>query len=147
MPHGFDTFEEGLRAGVETYHALKAELKKDGLLGGIGDEGGFAPNLPANEDGLKYMVRAIKERLFHGRNWDCTRRRLNGISEGRRLPHGRQGVSSDDLVEMYGGWLDRYPILSIEDGFGEDDWRGWATFTKPTATASKRWATTSSDPV
>ncbi len=60
MPHGFDTFEEGLRAGVETYHALKAELKNDGLLGGIGDEGGFAPNLPTNEDGLKYMVRAIE---------------------------------------------------------------------------------------
>ena len=57
MPHGFDTFEEGLRAGVETYHALKKELKSDGLLGGVGDEGGFAPNLPANEEGLKYMVR------------------------------------------------------------------------------------------
>ena len=60
MPHGFDTFEEGLRAGVETYHALKKELKTDGLLGGVGDEGGFAPNLPANEEGLKYMVRAIE---------------------------------------------------------------------------------------
>ncbi|MEC8152305.1 MAG: phosphopyruvate hydratase, partial [Candidatus Thermoplasmatota archaeon] len=60
MPHGFDSFQEGLRAGVETYHSLKAELKKDGLLGGIGDEGGFAPNLPTNEDGLKYMVRAIE---------------------------------------------------------------------------------------
>ena len=60
MPHGFDTFEEGLRAGVETYHALKKELKADGLLGGVGDEGGFAPNLPANEEGLKYMVRAIE---------------------------------------------------------------------------------------
>ena len=60
MPHGFDDFKEGLRAGVETYHALKKELKKDGLLGGIGDEGGFAPNLPSNEEGLKYMVRAIE---------------------------------------------------------------------------------------
>ena len=60
MPHGFDTFEEGLRAGVETYHQLKKELKQDGLLGGIGDEGGFAPNLPSNEDGLRYLMRAIE---------------------------------------------------------------------------------------
>jgi len=60
MPHGFDSFQEGLRAGVECYHALKKELKQDGLLGGVGDEGGFAPNLPSNEDGLKYMVRAIE---------------------------------------------------------------------------------------
>ena len=60
MPHGFDTFPEALRAGVECYHALKKELKADGLLGGVGDEGGFAPNLPANEAGLGYMVRAIE---------------------------------------------------------------------------------------
>ena len=60
VPHGFDSFGEGLRAGVETYHALKAELRQDGLLGGIGDEGGFAPNLPSNEDGLRYLVRAIE---------------------------------------------------------------------------------------
>ncbi|MBP66038.1 MAG: phosphopyruvate hydratase, partial [Euryarchaeota archaeon] len=60
MPHGFSSFAEGLRAGVEIYHQLKSELKTDGLLGGVGDEGGFAPNLAANEDGLKYMVRAIE---------------------------------------------------------------------------------------
>ena len=60
MPHGFDTFPEALRAGVECYHSLKRELKADGLLGGVGDEGGFAPNLPANEAGLGYMVRAIE---------------------------------------------------------------------------------------
>ncbi|MDC3048068.1 phosphopyruvate hydratase, partial [Euryarchaeota archaeon] len=60
MPHGFDTFPEALRAGVECYHSLKKELKSDGLLGGVGDEGGFAPNLPANEEGLAYMVRAIE---------------------------------------------------------------------------------------
>ena len=59
MPHGFDTFPEALRAGVECYHSLKKELKSDGLLGGVGDEGGFAPNLPANEEGLAYMVLSL----------------------------------------------------------------------------------------
>ena len=70
MPHGFDSFAEGLRAGVETYHSLKAELKADGLLGGVGDEGGFCPNLPANEEGLKYMVRAIGERDILPMKWE-----------------------------------------------------------------------------
>jgi len=131
MPHGFDRFEDGLRAGVETYHALKAELKKDGLLGGVGDEGGFAPNLPANEDGLKYMVRAIEGA---GYSTDEIGIALDVASteffrDGAYHMDGRT-LSSEDLVELYGGWLDAYPILSIEDGFAEDDWRGWSTFTK-----------------
>lgn len=131
MPHGFDTFQEGLRAGVETYHALKAELKKDGLLGGIGDEGGFAPNLPANEDGLKYMVRAIEGAGYSteeiGIALDVASTEF--LKDDGYHMEGKV-LSSDDLVEMYGQWLDDYPILSIEDGFGEDDWRGWSTFTK-----------------
>jgi enolase len=131
MPHGFDTFAEGLRAGVETYHALKAELKKDGLLGGIGDEGGFAPNLPANEEGLRYMVRAIEGAGYSTEEIGIA---LDVASTEFLKDDGYhmdgQVLSSDDLVEMYGGWLDEYPILSIEDGFGEDDWRGWAAFTK-----------------
>ena len=60
IPHGFDNYKSALRAGTECYHSLKSELKKDGLLSGIGDEGGFAPNLPTNEHGLQYMVRAIE---------------------------------------------------------------------------------------
>jgi len=60
VPHGFDDFPTAFRAGVECYHSLKAALKKDGLLSGVGDEGGFAPNLPSNEEGLKYMVKAIE---------------------------------------------------------------------------------------
>ena len=131
MPHGFDTFQEGLRAGVETYHALKAELKKDGLLGGVGDEGGFAPNLPANEDGLKYMVRAIEGAGYSTEEIGIA---LDVASTEFLKDDGYhmdgKVLSSDDLVELYGGWLDRYPILSIEDGFGEDDWRGWSSFTK-----------------
>jgi len=131
MPHGFDTFPEGLRAGVETYHSLKAELKKDGLLGGIGDEGGFAPNLPTNEEGLKYMVRAIE-----GAGYSTEEIGIALDVASTEFHHGDgyhiegRVVSSEELGEMYAGWLDDYPILSIEDGFGEDDWAGWAAFTR-----------------
>ena len=131
MPHGFDDFKEGLRAGVETYHALKKELKKDGLLGGIGDEGGFAPNLPSNEEGLKYMVRAIEGAGYSteeiGIALDVASTEF--LKDDGYHMEGRV-LSSEELSDMYSGWIDEYPILSIEDGFGEDDWAGWAAFTK-----------------
>ncbi len=131
MPHGFDTFEEGLRAGVETYHALKKELRTDGLLGGVGDEGGFAPNLPANEEGLKYMVRAIESAGYSvdemGIALDVAATEFHK-EDGYHMDG--KVLSSEELANVYSGWLDDYPILSIEDGFGEDDWRGWTNFTK-----------------
>ncbi|MDB2335100.1 phosphopyruvate hydratase [Candidatus Poseidonia alphae] len=131
MPHGFDDFKEGLRAGVETYHALKKELKKDGLLGGIGDEGGFAPNLPSNEEGLKYMVRAIEGAGYSteeiGIALDVASTEF--LKDDGYHMEGRV-LTSEELSDMYSGWIDEYPILSIEDGFGEDDWAGWAAFTK-----------------
>ena len=131
MPHGFDNFQEGLRAGVECYHALKKELKRDGLLGGVGDEGGFAPNLPSNEEGLKYMVRAIEGA---GYSTDDIGIALDVAATEFLSKDGYQmdgkTLSSEDMVSLYEGWLDAYPILSIEDGFGEDDWRGWSTFTR-----------------
>jgi enolase len=131
MPHGFDNFPEALRAGVETYQALKAELKKDGILGGIGDEGGFAPNLGANEDGLKYMVRAIEAAGYStdeiGIALDVAATEFH--NDGTYHFDGAS-VSSEQMSEIYGGWLDEYPILSIEDGFSEDDWQGWAAFTR-----------------
>ena len=131
MPHGFDTFGEGLRAGVEIYHQLKSELKTDGLLGGVGDEGGFAPNLKANEDGLKYMVRAIEGA---GYSIDDVGIALDVASTEFEKSDGYhmdgKVLSSDQMVDMYGEWLDAYPILSIEDGLGENDWAGWTTLTK-----------------
>ena len=131
MPHGFDTFEEGLRAGVETYHSLKKELKADGLLGGVGDEGGFAPNLPANEEGLKYMVRAIEGAGYSveemGIALDVA---ATEFYRDDKYHMDGKAISSEELADIYSGWLDDYPILSIEDGFAEDDWRGWSNFTK-----------------
>ncbi|MDC0341115.1 phosphopyruvate hydratase [Candidatus Poseidoniaceae archaeon] len=131
MPHGFDSFAEGLRAGVETYHSLKAELKADGLLGGVGDEGGFCPNLPANEEGLKYMVRAIEEAGYSTEEMGITLdvAATEFYHEDGYHMDGKV-LSSEDLADVYSGWLDEYPIVSIEDGFSEDDWRGWTLFTK-----------------
>ena len=129
VPHGFDTFPEALRAGVETYHALKSELKHDGRLGGVGDEGGFAPDLPTNEDGLRYMVRAIESAGYStdeiGIALDVASTEF--FSEGTYKFDG-QAMDSEALGEIYGRWIDDYPLLSIEDGFAEDDWRGWSHF-------------------
>ena len=132
VPHGFDHFPEALRAGVETYHSLKSVLKEKGLLGGVGDEGGFAPNLPKNEEGLSLLVQAIERA---------------GYSPGDQLSialdvaaqefHQEDGYHIDGRVvdgaglgDMYSNWLDEYPIVSIEDAFGEDDWASWSQFTK-----------------
>ena len=127
MPHGFDTFPEALRAGVECYHSLKKELKADGLLGGVGDEGGFAPNLPANEAGLGYMVRAIEGA---GYSTDEIGIALDVAStefykDGAYHMDGK-AISGEELSDIYAGWVDEYPLLSIEDGFAEDDWRSWS---------------------
>ena len=131
MPHGFDSFTEGLRAGVEIYHQLKSELKTDGLLGGVGDEGGFAPNLAANEDGLKYMVRAIEGAGYTtddiGIALDVAATEFEK-SDGYHMDGNV--LSSNQMVDMYSEWLDAYPILSIEDGLGENDWDGWTALTK-----------------
>ena len=131
MPYGFDTFGEGLRAGVEIYHQLKSELKADGLLGGVGDEGGFAPNLPTNEDGLKYMVRAIEGAGYTtedvGIALDVAATEF--LKEDGYHMDGNV-LSANQMADMYGEWLDAYPILSIEDGLGENDWAGWTALTK-----------------
>ena len=131
MPHGFDTFGEGLRAGVEIYHQLKSELKADGLLGGVGDEGGFAPNLPTNEDGLKYMVRAIVGAGYTtedvGIALDVAATEF--LKDDGYYMDGKV-LSANQMADMYGEWLDAYPILSIEDGLGENDWAGWTALTK-----------------
>lgn len=131
VPHGFDDFSSAFRAGVECYHALKGALKQDGLLGGVGDEGGFAPNLPANEDGLSYMVRAIEGAGYStdqiGIALDCAASEF--YRDGAYQIDG-DAISGEALGELYSSWLDDYPILSIEDGFHEDDWASWESFTK-----------------
>lgn len=129
MPHGFDDFSTALRAGVECYHSLKASLKADGLLSGVGDEGGFAPNLPSNEDGLKYMVKAIEGAGYSteeiGIALDVASTEFH--SEAGYEFDGRI-MDGEELATVYSGWLDDYPLISIEDGFDEDDWLSWSNF-------------------
>ena len=131
VPHGFQSFSDALRAGVEIYHSLKTTLKQEGLLGGVGDEGGFAPNLSRNEEGLRLVREAIEvagytpgkevsialdvaaQEFFDGSNYLIDGELISGKKLGRK----------------YSDWLDEYPIVSIEDPFGEDDWDSWKEFT------------------
>ncbi len=131
IPHGFDDYSTALRAGTECYHSLKSELKKDGLLTGIGDEGGFAPNLPTNEHGLQYMVRAIEGAGYSteeiGIALDVAATEFFSDNE---YNFDKKKISGEELVGIYGGWIEDYPLLSIEDPFDEDDWKSWGALTK-----------------
>jgi enolase len=132
-PVGAPTFAEAIRAVAEVYHALKAVLKSQGLATGVGDEGGFAPDLRSNEDALKLIIEAIHKSGYEpGRDvaialdpaasefYKDGRYNLKG--EGRTL-------DASALVELYQDWSARYPIVSIEDGVAEDDWDGWKHLT------------------
>ncbi len=134
MPVGAASFSEALRWGTETYHALRSVLSERGLATAVGDEGGFAPDLPANEDAVKLLVEAIElagrvpgEEVALAMDpatselWDDGSYVLAG--EGRTL-------SSAEMVDYWVDLVDRFPIVSIEDGMAEEDWDGWAALTK-----------------
>ena len=131
VPHGFDSFPEALRAGVETYHALKSVLEEEGMLGGVGDEGGFAPNLPRNEDGLRHVLGAIERAGYTPGEQisialDCAAQEFHR-EDGYHIDG--KAMSGTELGALYSSWLDSYPIVSLEDAFGEDDWESWVEFT------------------
>ena len=131
VPHGFDGFQEALRAGVETYHALRSVLKEESLLGGVGDEGGFAPDLPRNEDGLRLVLGAIERAGYAPGEQisialDCAAQEF--CHEDGYHIDGKV-LSGSQLGDLYSSWLDNYPIASLEDAFGEDDWVSWSEFT------------------
>ena len=131
VPHGFDDFSEALRSGVEIYHTLKSILKQESLLGGVGDEGGFAPNLPRNEDGLRLVNEAIVRSGYKPGSQisialDVAAQEFFDSSD---YHFDGDRISGEDLGKIYSEWLDNYPIVSIEDPFGEDDWESWVSFT------------------
>ena len=131
VPHGFYGFQEALRAGVETYHALRSVLKEEGLLGGVGDEGGFAPDLPRNEDGLRLVLGAIERAGYAPGEQisialDCA---AQEFCHGDGYHIDGKVLSGSQLGDLYSSWLDNYPIASLEDAFGEDDWVSWSEFT------------------
>jgi enolase len=134
MPVGASSFGEALRWGTETYHALQLVLSERGLSTAVGDEGGFAPDLPANEDALKLLMEAI-ERAGRRPGEEVALAMDPATSElwddGSYVLAGEsRTLSSAELVDYWADLVDRYPIVSIEDGMAEEDWDGWAALTK-----------------
>ncbi|MDQ6691456.1 MAG: phosphopyruvate hydratase [Candidatus Dormibacteraeota bacterium] len=133
-PVGPPTFAEAIRAVAEVYQALKKVLAQRGLSGGVGDEGGFAPQLKSNEEALQLLVAAIEQAGYvPGRDVSLA---LDPASsefyrEGRYELKGEgRTLSAAELVDLYQTWLEKYPIISIEDGMAEDDWDGWELLTR-----------------
>jgi enolase len=130
-PIGAATFAEALRMGTETYHALKSVLKKEGLSTGLGDEGGFAPNLPSNRAALDLIVRAV-EQAGYSVGTDIA----FALDVAATEFHGEDGyafegktLTAGDLTEYYTELVNSYPIVSIEDPLSEEDWEGWVALT------------------
>ncbi|MFC2159871.1 phosphopyruvate hydratase [Actinomycetota bacterium] len=134
MPLGALTFSDGLRMGAEVFHNLKKVLGKDGLNTAVGDEGGFAPDLKTNEDAIKYIIKAIEtagykpgKDIFIALDPASTeffeKGKYNLKGEGKVL-------TPDEMVDYYADLVEKYPIISIEDGMAEEDWDGWKKLTE-----------------
>ena len=140
MPIGAPTFAEALRYGAETFHALKEILKKNGYATGVGDEGGFAPNLKSNDEACQFIVEAIKAAGYRpGQDVAIALDpAASSFFEGGIYTLAKSGQgekTSAEMVSLYKTWVDKYPIVSIEDGLAENDWDG---FRQQTAEQRKR---------
>ena len=136
MPVGASTFSEGLQWGVDIFHALKTVLKKKGFSTNVGDEGGFAPNIQSNEEAIEIVMTAITAAGYKAGTqisialdpavsemYDKTKKVYHfHKSDGKKL-------SSEKMVDYWANWVKQYPIISIEDGMAEDDWKGWKLMT------------------
>jgi enolase len=134
MPVGAPSFAEALRYGAETFHALAKILKGKGYATAVGDEGGFAPNLKSNEEACELIVEAIKAAGFKpGKDvaiaLDPAASSFYNEGAYRLVKSGQGTKTSAGMIELYGRWLDAYPIVSIEDGLDENDWEGFAAQT------------------
>lgn len=131
LPIGAESFKEALRWGAEIYHTLKSVLKSKGLATGVGDEGGFAPNLPTNEDALKVIMEAIEKAGYKPGEQiklalDVAANELYDEKTGKyTLSSDGKEYTSAEMVDYYAGLVEKYPIISIEDGLSEEDWSGW----------------------
>ncbi len=135
MPLGADSFAEGLRWGVEIYHALKTVLKENGYITLVGDEGGYAPALKSNEEAIELILKAVTKAGYKaGKDvaialdpaaselYDADKKMYNLRKEGKKLP-------TEKMVDFWVDWIAKYPIVSIEDGLAQDDWDGWKMLT------------------
>jgi len=134
VPVGATSFREALRMGTEVFHALKKVLVKRKLSTGVGDEGGFAPDLKNDEEALRVVVEAIEaagyapgKEIAIALDPAASELYKNGTYTFKKS--GAGSLDSDGMIELYRKWLDEYPIVSIEDGLAEDDWDGWARIT------------------
>jgi enolase len=135
VPIGAETFGEALRMGVETFHALKKVLAKKGLSTAVGDEGGFAPMLPSNEAALDAVMQAIEAAGYQPGSdlaiaLDVAASELYQDGEYVFKKGDGSRRNAEGMVDLYQTWVDRYPIVSIEDGLAENDWEGWALLTE-----------------
>ncbi len=135
MPVGAESFKEGLRMGVEIFHHLKAVLKSKGFSTNVGDEGGFAPNLGSNEEGIEIVLKAIETAGYRpGEDvmiaLDPAASEFYDKEKGLYLLSSTgDSLSSDEMVSFWKDWVNKYPIISIEDGLAEDDWSAWKKMT------------------
>ena len=134
MPVGMPTFAEALRAGTEVFHALRGILKKGGHSTGVGDEGGFAPNLRSNREAVEVVLEAVnKAGLRAGEDvfvaLDVASSELWDNGKYVFKKSGEPTRTADEMVQMYTEWVNQYPIISIEDGVAEGDWEGWKKLT------------------
>ncbi len=132
MPVGAESFRTALRWGAEVFQALKELLKERKLSVAVGDEGGFAPDLDSNEQALQYVMEAIRRGGYEPGEQIALALDVAASELGRDgiyTIEGREGLSAGDLIQMYREWCERYPIRSLEDGLGEDDWDGWKELT------------------
>jgi len=134
MPLGFSTFTDAIRCGCEVFHCLKSVLKKKGFSTNVGDEGGFAPDLQSNEDALKAIEEAVGaagytlgEQVYIA--MDAASTEFYNADKKVYAMDGKE-LTSQQMVDVLAGWVEKYPIVSIEDGCAEDDWAGWKLLTE-----------------
>jgi enolase len=137
MPIGASSFGEGLRWGVEVFHNLKSVLKSKGYSTNVGDEGGFAPDMQSNEEAIETVLLAIEKAGYKPGEqiaiaMDAANSELYDDKTGNYVFHKSTGakLSSEEMVEFWANWCNKYPIISIEDGMAEDDWNGWKLLTE-----------------
>ena len=127
VPKGAPSFREALRYASEIFHTLKNILKENGYFTGVGDEGGFAPSLPGNEEAIKLIIQAIEKAGYRpGEDvYLAIDSAASSFYKDGKYHFDGKVVSSEELIGIYKEWVDKYPLFSIEDGLAEDDWEGW----------------------
>lgn len=133
-PHGADSFKESIRIGIEVFHTLKSVLKTKGYSTGVGDEGGFAPDLKSNDEAVEVILEAINKAGYKPGEevsicLDPAASELWEDGKYKLFKSTGKLISSDELIKLWESWVDKYPIVLIEDGLAENDWEGWKNLT------------------